>query len=445
MSLVLTLEHAPSPQAVRQMRLEEGELVIGRGADADWRIEDPDMFVSRAHCRISGAAGRFTVTDTSSGGLFLDDARQPLGPDSTVALCDGMTLRMGDFVLRVSLQGAEAAARPSPSRAAPAFDSDDFFSTRPEPEARPVRPPDLPEQFERPVRAAERVREERAAERGATPFFDDPFTLEPLPSAPRPAAEAWPETRPETRPEPRPEPPPISTDFDWGLPAEPQREPGPPAPVPRPEPAAASFAPETPAPARSGVGADAALAAFCRGLGIGAAELPGGDPEARMEAFGREYRLMLEGLMELLRKRAQEKSNARIAQTVVGAAEVNPLKFMPSPEAALETMLRERSPGFLDAEAAIAGAVRDLALHHVAAWRGVQTALRRMVDRFDPAALEEELKTLSRIETLLAGGRSAKLWALYEERYREIAHSAETRFLGEVGADFRDAYESEGD
>jgi type VI secretion system protein ImpI len=203
--------------------------------------------------------------------------------------------------------------------------------------------------------------------------------------------------------------------------------------------------PETTAPPRSGAGADAALAAFCRGLGIEAADLARGDPEARMEAFGREYRLMLEGLMELLRKRAQEKSNARIAQTVVGAAEVNPLKFMPSPEAALETMLRDRSPGFLDAEAAIAGAVRDLALHHVAAWRGVQTALRRMTDRFDPAALEEELKSLSRIETLLAGGRSAKLWALYEERYREIARSAESRFLGEVGADFRDAYEAEGD
>jgi type VI secretion system protein ImpI len=437
MSLLLTLEHSPTPQAVRQMRLDEGDLVIGRGADADWRIEDPDMFVSRAHCTISGSAGRFTVTDTSSGGLFLDDAREPLGPDGTVALRDGMTLRMGDFVLRVSLQGAEAAARPAPSRTAPAFDSDDFFSARPEPEARPVRPPDLPEEFELPMRAAERVQVDRAAERSAAPFFDDPFTLEPLPSAPRPAKEAW----PEPRPEPRPAPPPVSADFDWGLPPTPQPAPEPPAARPAAVPAA--FAPEP--PPRSAPGADAALAAFCRGLGIEAADLAAGDPEARMEAFGREYRLMLEGLMELLRKRAQEKSNARIAQTVVGAAEVNPLKFMPTPEAALETMLRDRSPGFLDAEAAIAGAVRDLALHHIAAWRGVQTALRRMVDRFDPAALEEELKTLSRIETLLAGGRSAKLWALYEERYREIARSAESRFLGEVGADFRDAYEAEGD
>ena len=67
-----------------------------------------------------------------------------------------------------------------------------------------------------------------------------------------------------------------------------------------------------------------------------------------------------------------------------------------------------------------------------------------MVDRFDPAALEKELEALGLLETLLAGGRRAKLWELYQKRFREIAQSAETRFLGEVGADFREAYEREG-
>jgi type VI secretion system protein ImpI len=35
------------------------------------------------------------------------------------------------------------------------------------------------------------------------------------------------------------------------------------------------------------------------------------------------------------------------------------------------------------------------------------------------------------------------MWQLYQERYRDIAEAAEKRFLGEVGADFRDAYENE--
>ena len=111
-------------------------------------------------------------------------------------------------------------------------------------------------------------------------------------------------------------------------------------------------------------------------MGMDEADFPGRDPVADMEKFGREYRLMMEGLMQLLRKRAEEKGNARVAQTVVGASEVNPLKFLPSVDDALVTILAERSPGFLGAEAAIKDAVRDLAQHHVRAWRGVQGALQ---------------------------------------------------------------------
>lgn len=88
MALILTLEQSPRPQAVRQMRLVEGELVIGRSADADWRLDDPDMYVSRAHCTIACVHGRYQVTDTSSGGLFIDGSRAPLGAGNSAPLHD---------------------------------------------------------------------------------------------------------------------------------------------------------------------------------------------------------------------------------------------------------------------------------------------------------------------------------------------------------------------
>ncbi|TAN17581.1 MAG: type VI secretion system-associated FHA domain protein TagH, partial [Rhizobiaceae bacterium] len=157
----------------------------------------------------------------------------------------------------------------------------------------------------------------------------------------------------------------------------------------------------------------------------------------------RQYRLMMDGLMQLLRKRAEEKGNARVAQTVVGASAVNPLKFLPTIDDAVATIAAGRSAGFLQGDEAIADAVRDLAEHHMRAWRGVQGALRRMIDRFDPVAFERELKSTSALDKVLAGGRGAKLWELYKKRHREIATSAEQRFLGEIGADFRDAYEEE--
>jgi len=428
MTLLLTLERGPHPQAVRQMRLDEGELVIGRSAEADWRIEDPDSFVSRSHCTVTGRGGSFRVTDTSSGGLFVGNSSRPLGAGNSAPLEDGMQLRLGDYVVRVEIrataQSAPAEPEPPARGGGDAFD-DGFFSSRTEPEPRRPRPADLPDPFEAPVRS---VAAQPPPARAAAPLFDDPFTLDPGPSA-------------------RPEAPSSVGGFDWDAPPLPEKRREAERPAAAPQEAeqrdleSPGFAGARP---QSGGGQpDVALAAFLRGLGLDAEDAPGGDPVARLEALGREYRLMAEGLMQLLRMRAREKGNARIAQTVVGAVENNPLKLMPTVEDALAVMLSPRGSGFTDAEGAIVGSVRDLAAHQVGAWRGVQAALHRMVDRFDPKLLEAELERLGLLETLLAGGRRGKLWELYEKRFREIAESAEKRFLGEVGADFRDAYETE--
>lgn len=476
MSLLLTLEQGPRAQAVRQARLDTGELVIGRSPEADWQIDDPDMFVSRAHCRISSGPDGYTITDTSSSGLFIDGAGNPLGSGNSAELRHGMRLRLGDYVVGVELpRSATSVAMPQPSasRAPISLGSDDFFAAKSEEEPQAPRPADLPSPFEQPQAGAFRAYERSDdAARQSSPAFDDPFSLDPV-----------------ATPAPTDEPAPMATaafSDPFGLgspepvkrtPAEPARQnisfddepavpPPPPAPSFTPEPAGErrprpwerpvrhatppppppSRQPEprpAPAPRQPSPSDDALRAAFLRGMGLDDAQASGRDPIAEMEKFGREYRLMLDGLMQLLRKRAEEKGNARIEQTVVGSSEVNPLKFLPTVDDVLATIMAERSPGFLAGEPAIKDAVRDLAHHHIRAWRGLQGALRRMIDRFDPAALEAELKSSSSFETLLAGGRSAKLWDIYKKRHREIAQSAETRFMGEIGADFRNAYEEE--
>ncbi|MES0029307.1 type VI secretion system-associated FHA domain protein TagH [Mesorhizobium sp. M0040] len=491
MSLLLTLEQGPRTQAVRQTRLDEGELVIGRSADAGWQIDDPDMFVSRAHCRITGGRDGYFVTDTSSSGLFIDDSDSPLGAGKSTRLRNGMRLRLGDYIVHVDLQTSSAqataaAAAPVPERSPPAsrapvsIGRDDFFSAAVEEEPQRPRPAELPNPFEQPIPGAF----ERANSRQrSSPAFDDPFSLDPIATPVSKGTANYPEpasapkqtdpfglesasfpngaTEPATAKLPE-----FNDDFGFGPAAAPnpgsgasstgQRErdaqplqaanpwdvPVRGADAPPPIRAGAAASPARQPPARQH--ADMALrTAFLRGMGVAEADFPGRDAVAEMEKFGREYRLMMEGLMQLLRKRAEEKGNARVAQTMVGASEVNPLKFLPTVDDAIVTLIAERSPGFLAGEAAIADAVRDLAQHHVRAWRGVQAALRRMVDRFEPAAIEEELKSSSAIGTLLSGGRGAKLWELYQKRHREIAESAEKSFLGEIGADFRDAYEEE--
>ncbi|WP_347266000.1 type VI secretion system-associated FHA domain protein TagH [Paracoccus sp. (in: a-proteobacteria)] len=403
--LRLTLLSSPVPQPCRELRLEDGAAVLGRESDCDWRLEDPEMFISRHHCRIEAGALGWQVTDTSSGGLYLDMAAQPLGPGASAALRHGMRLRLGDVVLGVEL--VDAAPPPPPGPADAGLGIDPFFAPQdPAPPPAP-RPADLPEPFERssgrmaaPVPVA------------PPPGFDDPFTLDPAPAVP--AAR---------------KPLPQADDWNWGPAAAPPPEP--PLP-PRPTTFAASSEPAPPALP----GGDAA--AFLRGAGLDPATLAAPD----LEALGRRYRLLAEGLAALLQSRAEEKGALRLAQTTLGAAAVNPLKFLAMPEERLAALVAARGPGYLDPDAAILEALRDLADHQMRSWQGLQAALRRMIDHFAPEAIAAELAPTGTLRALAAGGRSALLWQAYERRWSEIARAAEDRFLGEIGADFREAYET---
>lgn len=497
MTLRLVIEHSPHPQDRREMRHPGGEFSIGRGAECSWQLNDPDMYVSRKHCVITGGAGQFIVTDASRGGVFIDGKDQPLGPGNAARLESGMRLRLGDTVIRVEIEASAPVG--SPGSQAPSqrrMTHDDFFSAPVAPPPPVQRPQGLPQPFDTGPTDARRhdIPPDRAA---PPPLFDDPFTLDrsvaarPTGAVPEPITPRkddfgfgsfFDEPARSRAPEPPPTQPlaaPDSNDW-WAMPPPGQApEPPPPAaerPAPQPplatpeplardplrlmpepapmvpaappvvdeesrtrqrgEPAPPAPASPPPAPAAS----DATLRnAFFRGLGLDPADTP--DSEAEMEALGQRFRLLVEGLMLMLRTRAKEKQNARVAQTVISNTDVNPLKFLATTNEAIAALVTPKGPGYLNPETAINGAFRDLADHQVRSWVAIQSALRRMIDRFDPAAVEKDLEDLGMLESLLSGGRNAKLWKAYTDRYKDIARAAEDRFLGEVGADFRDAYE----
>jgi len=565
MTVRLVIENASHPQRETSRTWEGGELVIGRGADAGWQLDDPDQFLSRRHAIVSEIGGVPHVTDASRGGLFVDGSTAPLGPGNSRPLEDGMRLRLGDFVLRVEMQAAAArtpadrarvptmqfefgspegqAAAPRPAELPTPFGAvrpDPHASAAPAANRAPPRPLDMEDPFALDLRGAPGAQKAApAAPRPASPF-DAPQTaargsgpfdagspdrsgstadLRPggAPGAARPAPASSPFAVPEAPP-PAPvsgaaprrsyffddDPPatgsaarsddpfalgagfrPLATDVEppppedespaWddagtGLPTSP---PGP-APVPEAGPAPPdvpddrSAAPPVDAPiaaplrdpsdmpvahhrgssvptspvAKSPVPGPDLYAAFLRGAGLPPATA-GGDAERAMEDAGRNFRAMVDGLMHMLRARALEKQKVRVAVTVMASANVNPLKTLPTAEDGVAALLAPKGPGYLAPGPAIDGAFRDLADHQMRTWTALQAALRRMIDRFDPAEIEAEMEAQGRMKALLAGGRKALLWQLYEERYREIAQAAEERFLGEVGADFRDAYEGQ--
>lgn len=146
MKVRLVVETAPLAQAVTEYIFTGGRVVIGRGDDADWTLNDPDMFVSRQHCILTEKDGQMLATDASSGGLFIDNAANPVGTGNAVVIEPGMRLRMGDVVLRVE-DAAAPVSEPAPSGQTGRMVFD-FGSKPDEPPSEPIeRPASLPDPF----------------------------------------------------------------------------------------------------------------------------------------------------------------------------------------------------------------------------------------------------------------------------------------------------------
>ncbi|MEU2773333.1 FHA domain-containing protein [Streptomyces sp. NPDC007162] len=86
--------------------LHGGQITIGRSADADVPLDDPD--VSRLHCAVTvGSDGRVSVADLhSTNGTALDGSRVT---DRPVRLTPGALLRIGESALRLTPSGGPGA------------------------------------------------------------------------------------------------------------------------------------------------------------------------------------------------------------------------------------------------------------------------------------------------------------------------------------------------
>ena len=297
---------------------------------------------------------------------------------------------------------------------------------------------------------------------GGPTIPDDPFGA-PAPSAPpapsaTPVPSATPEFRPEAVPEPppraRPQPPRPAAAAPPPAPPAPQPAPPPapgPAPQPTPEAAAEAAPPPTlppptpPAPVATAVPAaagDAATRAFLVALGADGMALPDAELVATMTRLGGVLRVMIEGMREVLMTRASIKSEFRINQTMISAGGNNPLKFSVSPEQAIEAMVKPTTRGYLDASAAATQALEDIKAHEVAMMTGMEAALKGVLARLDPAALEGRLDESGGLTSVFKG-RKARYWELYEKLYAGIADEAENDFHDLFAKEFARAYQEQ--
>lgn len=414
---------------------------IGRDQYLDWTLPDPSRFISGKHCEIRWQDGAYWLRDVSTNGTFLNGSDGRLkGPHR---LRDGDRFSIGHYIILAHVSGAPEAAADVAAGAAPNYDN----IWEPVGEAAP------------PIEARQ-LKASRDLHPVKPDFLDWAVDLQPArptPASPQQGASPW-----------------DDADAGWakGSPPPVAPAPAPPAAVPNPrrpvwvtgEPNGPWAAPESPdvqpAPARPSDSANADLrdrtpaysadasAEFlrlvARGAGLPEDAFAAQQPAQFAMEVGQFLRLVAENMRQLLEARQQAKRFARSSsQTTVQALDNNPLKFAPSVDEAMRIMFGPPTRSYLGASGAVAQGFDDLKTHQIKTFSAMQHALKRLLEEFDPAAIEKASAAGRGIVGALGSGK-ARSWDTYTARWQARTHSHEDGMLNAFMHYFSEYYDRDG-
>ncbi|SDS44395.1 FHA domain protein [Pseudomonas asplenii] len=471
MSLCLTITsyHKITPGQCPEKTLDKGVMAIGRSSENDWVLPDPERLVSSRHCVIQYKDGRYYLTDNSTNGVELVNAGIRLRRGNSEPLQDGEVIRIGEYEIRVridfNLQWADSPLS--------GVDTSNSFEALMGRAAAPTPPPvnlpaahfqggsamdTLPDLFDflapasvPPAAVPDHVPAQQHDFRPPTPVIAPAPVVEPIPpiataAVVAPSANVIPEDWDlfgDTPKAPVSQPAPIPVVIpEIVAPAPLAMEP---VPAPAPAPAPVAVPEPVPAPVLAPVaGGDSQanlLQAFLRGAGLDQLRIDSAQVEAQMEAVGRSYRLMVEGLIDVLRARSSLKGEFRMQQTMIRPVENNPLKFAPNADEALLLLLRHGNQAFMAPDQAVRDSFDDLRAHQLAVMAGVEAAIKHLLKRFEPAELEARMSRPGGLSNLFSGSRQAQYWQQFTELYSKMSREAEDDFQDLFGREFSRAYE----
>ncbi len=422
MTLTLNILRCPPSVAPETRRVPGGAFAIGRGADNDWVLADPDKRLSRRHCVIAWRSGFWQVEDVSSNGTFVNRDDRPLGSGRSRALEDGDRLRIGDYEIEVQVEAETGGIYDRHGAAPPPFEGDPFG-------------------VEAPAEAHADDPLAGSAFGAASALLPSDYdALAPDdahgPTVPDHAAAVADAVRtPRIVPH-------LPEGWDHFVPS--ASAPAPPAATP-PVPAAAMPTPlkaatpagETPPaepPPRAG---QDPIEAFIRGAGV-----EGVKPEdltRMMERLGASFRALVAGIRLILIARAEAKREFRIEQTQIRTTGNNLLKFSANTDDALAGLLGAGRRTDMSAEEAIADALADIRYHECATITAMQAAVRALVARLSPESVQKSLEGAAGLA--LPGQRKARAWDAYAALHANIARGLSDDFDSVFGKSFALSYE----
>ena len=478
-TVILTLElgapHGANPEVLTRQVFDEDGGTIGRDGKNSWVL--PDREVSGHHARISYRNSVFYIEDTNStNGISINSTENRLLPARRYPLTSGDRIFIRPYVIGVAISESadragrglvqQAAGPLSPSDRNPFADSDPFFGgdpfalgDAPLSGNSPLPSPSVPESAQElnplnlipgppqrtPVR---KVPDARGPAGGSLleAHYQPPEVVSAPPTL-RPAAEES-----------------IPHDYnplidDASLAAPLLEPPAPPRPVPRapapaPAPAFETGPPPPSPPEANPVPVTKSATETAPAFGPGAlrsidvtrllegAGLDGSLPTDELErTFGEILRVVVAGMMEVLRARQEIKDEFRMHVTQFRPTENNPLKFSANVEDALHNLLVKRNPAYLGPVQAFAEAFDDLRHHQIAMLEGMRAAFEAMLEEFDPDRLQKEFDKQVKSGALLSVPAKLRYWDLYRDRCRDMVQDKDASFRKLFGEEFAEAYE----
>lgn len=197
------------------------------------------------------------------------------------------------------------------------------------------------------------------------------------------------------------------------------------------------------APARASADIHALVDAFLEGAGIPEGGLTRELTPEAMRELGTLVYQAIAGTMSLIAVRQITKREIGAELTMIVATRNNPLKFLPTPEAAIMQILGPRMPGFMAPADSMADAFEDLRAHEVGVIAGTRAAFTEVLRRFDPKELEQRLGKGGLLDGVLPGRREARLWELFVGQFEQVYKDAQDDFDSLYGHAFTAAYEAE--
>lgn len=468
MSLVLRIQNPSALQGgPAVIEMVSNTLTIGRGAENDLVLPDPDMAVSKHHCVLERRNDDYVIVDMSTNGTFLNYGSEGLD-DTATPLNNGDVIVVGAFEMIVEIVAGSTSSRPNSGHAAPLPPLATASTPRADTDHPKQTPPgvsaldDLAETgadflddllgesaASKPLKAESALDKLMLSDTPDTPidalledtlqnltegssaadhspasqdFFSAPNSKAPM------IPDNWEASLIGRTPQTDASAQLDATDNPFDGPTEP--------------PALVSQKPSKDTEDTTSNKPDAALRAFLHAAGAGHLNVPATDIPETMARMGRVMASMITGMREILLTRAAIKGEMRMNRTMINNGGNNPLKFSISAAQAIETMIKPSVQGYLDADVAFAEALNDIKAHEVATMSGMEAALKDLLARLDPDALSMRVEAGSSISSLL-GNKKARYWEAYENMYAQISKETEDDFQSAFGKQFARAYEEQ--